>query len=53
MRSLTPPGVVVEQIRGDDLGVVVGRVGERALAVAVAERPDALDVRAQLVVHAM
>ena len=40
----------VEQIGGDDLEIVVGGVGESALAVAVAERPDAGDVGAQLVV---
>jgi hypothetical protein len=32
---------VVEQIRGDDLEIVVRGVGEGALAVAVAEGPDA------------
>ena len=32
--------VVVEKIGGDDLEVIVGRVGEGAPAVAVAERPD-------------
>ena len=45
-----PPGVVVQEIRGHDLEVVVGRVRERAPPIAVAERPDALDVRAELVV---
>ncbi len=50
MRSLTPPRVAVEQIGGDDLEVVVGGVGEGAAAVAVAERPDARHVGAQLVV---
>ena len=35
------PVLAVEQVGGDDLEVVVGRVREGAAAVAVAERPDA------------
>ena len=50
MRSLTRRGVVVEEVGGDDLEVVVGGVGEGAVAVAVAEGPDAGDVGAELVV---
>src|ERR1700683_995259 len=42
--------VLIEQIGRDDLKVIVGRVGERPLAVAVAQRPDARRARAQLVV---
>ena len=42
--------VVVEQVRGDDLVVVVGRVREGAAAVDVAQRPDARRAGAQLVV---
>src|SRR4030095_3871548 len=45
-----PTRIVLEQIRDDDLGVVVRSVRECALAVAVAERPDAADARAKLVV---
>ena len=43
-------GLVVEQVGGDDLEVVVGGVGEGALAVAVAQGPDAGDAGAELVV---
>ena len=39
-----------EQVVGDDLVVVVRGVGERALAVAIAERPDMLVRRAQAAV---
>jgi hypothetical protein len=46
--ACTPP-LVVEQIGGDDLEVVVGRVREGAAAVTVAERPDAGDVRREVV----
>src|SRR5262249_15720604 len=42
--------IVLEQIGDDDLAVIVRSVRERALAVAVAERPDSRDARAQLVV---
>jgi hypothetical protein len=49
MRSLTLRGIVVQQVGGDDLEVVIGGVGEGALAVAVAHRPDA-GIAAQLVV---
>src|SRR6185437_758644 len=42
--------VVVEQIAAGDFEVVVGGVGEGAVAVDVAERPDARDIGAQLVV---
>ena len=48
MRSLTGAVVAVEQVGGDDLEVVVGGVGEGAAAVAVAQRPDAGHVGAQL-----
>ena len=50
MRSLTRRALAVEQVGGDDLVVVVRGVGEGAAAVDVAERPDAGDVGAQLVV---
>ena len=42
----------VEQVRGDDLVVVVGGVGEGAAAVALAERPDAGDAGGEPVVDA-
>ena len=42
--------VAVEQVVGDDLVVVVRGVRERAAAVGVAERPDAGNAGAQLVV---
>jgi hypothetical protein len=42
--------VVVDDVGGDDLEVVIGGVGEGAPAVAVAERPDAGDAGAQLIV---
>ena len=45
-----PARRAVEQVRGDDLEIVVGGVGEGAAAVAVAERPDARDAGPQLVV---
>ncbi len=41
MRSRDAAALVVEQVGGDDLEVVVGGVREGALAVAVAQRPDA------------
>ena len=47
---LDPALLAVEQVGGDDLEVVVGGVGERAAAVAVAHREDARDVGAQLAV---
>ena len=40
----------VQQVRGEDLVVVVGGVGEGAAAVALAERPDAGDVGGESVV---
>ena len=45
-----PARLTVEKVGGDDLVVVVGRVRERAAAVAVAERPDRGHARAELVV---
>src|SRR5687767_5970930 len=45
-----PAWIVLQQVRDDDLAVVVRGVGERALAVAVAERPDPRNARAELVV---
>src|SRR5271166_4351907 len=45
-----PAGVVVEQIRRDDLEIVIGGVRKRASAVAVAERPDPRYIGTQLVV---
>jgi hypothetical protein len=50
MRSLTPARVAVEQVRSHDLEIIVGRVGESSLAVALAERPDSRHVRAKLIV---
>ena len=50
MRSVTRARIVVEEVGGDDLEVVVGGVGEGAVAVAVADGPDAGDVGAELVV---
>ena len=44
------PVAAVQQVRGEDLVVVVGGVGEGAAAVALAERPDAGDVGGELVV---
>jgi hypothetical protein len=41
----------VEEVRRDDLEVVVRGVGEGAAAVAVVERPNAGDVRGEEVVH--
>src|SRR5271154_2925779 len=45
-----PARVMVEQIRGDDLEIVVRGVGEGALAVAVPESPDARRSGLQLVI---
>src|ERR1700722_6171424 len=45
-----PTSVVIEEISRDDLKVVVGRVSEGPLSIAVAQRPDAGHARAQLVV---
>ena len=42
----------VQQVRGDDLVVVVGGVGERAAAIALAERPDAGGAGSEAVVDA-
>ena len=47
---LDPALFALEQVRRDDLEVVVGGVGEGAPAVAVAQREDARDVGAQLAV---
>ena len=41
---------MVEKIRGDDLEIVIGGVGEGAFAVAVAKRPDPRHVGAQLII---
>ena len=46
-----PAGFAVEQIAGDDLEIIVGRVSESASAVTVSKSPDARDVGLQLVVH--
>ena len=46
-----PTGFAVEQVAGDDLEIVVGRVSESASAVTVSKSPDARDVGLQLVVH--
>src|SRR6516165_5465781 len=45
-----PARILVEQIRRDDLEIVVRGVGEGALAVAVTERPDARCGGLQLVI---
>ena len=45
-----PARIAVEQVRRDDLVIIVGGVGKAAFAVAIAERPDARDIGAQLVV---
>ncbi len=45
-----PTRVVVEQVGDNDLVIVVGGVRECTLPVAIAERPDPVDVRPQLVV---
>ena len=50
MRSLTLRGSLIQQIRRDDLEIVIGRVRERALAVAISHRPDAGNVGAKLIV---
>ena len=44
------PPLAVQQICGDDLEVVIGRMGEGAAAIAVAERPDARHAGAQFVI---
>ena len=43
--------IVVEEIGRHDLEIILRRVRERASAIAVAHRPDAGNVGAQLVVH--
>ena len=43
--------IVIQQIGGDDFEIVVGRVGETAFSVTVAERPDAGYIGAQLIVY--
>ena len=42
--------LAVEQVRRDDLEVVIGGMRERAASVAVAEREDARHIGAQLIV---
>src|SRR5207302_1855659 len=42
--------IVIEQVSGDDLEIVVRRVGERAAPIAVAQCPNGGDIGAQLVV---
>ena len=44
------PPLAVQEIRGDDLEVVIGRVGEGAAAIAVAKRPDTGRAGAQFVI---
>ncbi len=41
----------LEEVRGDNLVVVVRGMGERAAAVAVAERPDVRDAGPECVIH--
>ena len=50
MRSVTRRGSRSSKIGGDDLGVVKGSVGEGAATVAIAHRPNAIDIGAQLFV---
>src|SRR6202007_472457 len=45
-----PARIVVEQIRGHDLEIVVRGVGECALTVAVAHRPNVVDVGLELII---
>src|SRR6202007_2975367 len=45
-----PARIVVEQVGGHDLEIVVRGVGERAPAVAVAHRPNVVDVRLELII---
>ena len=42
--------IVVQQIRGDDFKIVIGRVSKPTFSVAIAECPDAGHVGAQFVV---
>src|SRR5215510_14974206 len=54
--SMARPTLVIgrcptRSLRPDALVVVVGGMGKRAATVAVAERPDARDVRRQAVIH--
>ena len=46
-----PSVLAVEEISSHDLIVIVGSVGEGAAAIAVADRPDAGHIGAQLFVH--
>ena len=43
--------LTVQQIGRHDFEVVVGRMGKRALTIAIAERPDTRDVGLQPIVH--
>ena len=44
--------ILLEKVGCDDLEIIVGGVGEGALAVAVAHGPDSRDICAQLIVDA-
>jgi len=46
-----PARIVVEQVRRDDLEIVVGGMREGAAPVAIAQRPDVGQAGANLVVH--
>ena len=51
MRSLTRRAVMVQKIGGDDFVVVVGSVRESSSPVAIAQRIDAGDIGAELIIH--
>src|SRR5262249_56077939 len=46
-----PPMFMIEGVGGDDLKVVVGRMGKGAAPIAVSQCPYAFHIRSQSVVH--
>src|SRR5262249_57725434 len=45
------PRIFVQQVSCNDLEIIVGRMGEGAAAVAIAERPGSRNIGAQLIVN--
>jgi len=46
-----PAWIIIQKVRGDNFEIVVGGVRECALAIAIAQRPDARNAAAKLIVH--
>jgi hypothetical protein len=46
-----PPPLAIQEVRGDDLEIVIGGMSEGAATVAVTQRPDVRRAGTQLVIH--